>query len=132
MTWESGGDWDGVYTMGYYYYVEGALPGVFVGTQPLPKRASDKGSLSLFGDEMEARTGLPWQWGEANHFDSGGSEYAVDEDPQGMNCARLDGSAEWFAFRGGPPDAARYDYGEIEVYADLSGGWAMYLWGKSY
>ena len=129
LAWESGGPYDGVYTMGYYYYADGVLPGVFVGTAPLPSKLSDKGSLSLFGDEMELHS-LGW-WGEANHFGLGGGEYTVGMEPQGMNCSRMDGSAAWYALRGGPATVSNYDYGEIEVFASYSGGFAVYLWGKS-
>jgi prepilin-type N-terminal cleavage/methylation domain-containing protein len=129
LAWESGGTWDGVYTMGYYYYADGVLPGSFVGSQPLPTRTSDRGSLPLFGDDMELHS-LGY-WGEANHFGWGGSEYDYDSDPQGMHCALLDTSAHWFALYG-EPTVSQYDYGEIEVFADLAGGFAVYLWGKSY
>ncbi len=129
LTWESGGPYDGVYTMGYYYYAEGVLPGVFVGTQPLPTQTSDRGTLPLFGDEMELHS-LGY-WGEANHFGWGGSEYDYDSNPQGMNCALLDTSAHWFGFYG-EPSVKQYDYGEIEVFASYGGGFAVYLWGKFY
>ncbi len=131
LCWESGGTWDGVYTMGYYYYTEGRLPGAFVGSQPLPTQISDKGNMPLFGDDMEFRFLNPVEWGEANHFGWGGSEFETSSNPQGMNCARLDSSVEWFAFFGGTPTQSQYDYGEIEVFADL-GGWALYFWGKPY
>ncbi len=131
--WESGGIYDGVYTMGYYYYADGMLPGDFVASRPLPTKMSDKGSLSLFGDEMEYRF-LSWfggvdEWGEANHFGLGGGEFTVGRNPQGMNCSRMDGSAAWFAFRGGAPTSSNYDYEEMEVFAVY--GWALYFWGKS-
>ena len=127
LAWESGGPYDGVYTMGYYYYADGVLPGSFVGTRPLPKKASDRGWLPLFGDEMELHS-LGY-WGEANHFGLGGGEYIIGSDPQGMNSSKLDGSVAWHKLEGGQATmGTTYNFGELEVFADYGSGFAWYLW----
>ena len=139
ISWDSGGAWTGVYSMGYFYFAVGDSVSSFgdgwVGSVPSPRTTADKPFTPLFGDPMELKSGSDRYWGVATHFKNGASQYegagqGYVNDPMGMNNVRLDGSAEWYEFKD-LDDPAYRDYGEIESFVTWSTP-GMWMWGKPY
>ena len=86
----------------------------------MPTKYSDPGYLSLFGDIIEMRRiGHDEYWRIANHTKHGAKEY-FEDDPDGMNVARIDGSVEWYNHASGHTEQfwAYTNYGEYYYWGD--------------
>ena len=132
---------DGYYSTGYAYFSmgkiqEGAAPtGVnydWITIAEMPTRMSDPGHLPLFGDilteypeEMMAQYGSPAMFRIVMHLTRGKAREWVevdDDDAEGVNNARCDGSVQWYAMNA------------TEIFWSSSGSnWKEYnYWGRPY
>ena len=118
--WRTDG-WDG-YWMGYYYFNLGTDHSWFTWNDnafKMPESMQDPSYIPLFGDQMcLSRSVIPGTnfWRNATHFRTGAAEYVFappEQDPEGLNCALIDGSVRWFKYTedlkepiwiGGDPD----------------------------
>jgi hypothetical protein len=90
--------------MNYHYFATGedaliADGATWVSSTPMPRKISDPGYVSLFGDAMEYYG--EDRWGLCNHWQTGGQwgtaegGWVVRGLPDGMNSSHIDGSVTW-------------------------------------
>ena len=119
---------DGYYLIGYAYY--GGYPYDSAWAAKMrPLRASQRGTMPLFGDMAENKTisGDPKNWWYVAHARGrhGFGAQFTDTPPEGIHCVSTDGSARWYAYS---DDSAR---SEMEVCIRVPGASDPgFYWGK--